>query len=123
MSIKSSHILQNYIRMYLLTFSERHHMHACFAFSWENYYKPEFYGEPEPELVNEWMNEWMNECSPVMMLELGSGSNLRLVEWYSILAILHNRKEEKKPYHVCTHVLNKGCVTHTVALPFTLKSI
>ncbi len=30
-----------------------------------------------------------------MMLELGSGSNLRLVEWYSILAILHNRKEKK----------------------------
>jgi hypothetical protein len=39
----------------------------------------EFYGEPEPELV-----KGMNDCSPVMMLELGSGSKLRLVEWFTL---------------------------------------
>jgi len=58
-------------------------MHALLCFLLRELQAREFYGEPEPEPEPE-LVKGMNDCSPVMMLELGSGSKLRLVEWFTL---------------------------------------
>ncbi len=116
---------------YLLTFSEKHHMHAllCFALlSFEGITSQRVSMENQNQsLLKEWMTVALLWCWNLVLVQ-----NWGWLNGYSILAILHNRKE-KKPYHVMyikktgmgtnsqqvvqgkrTHVLSKRCVTQTL---------